>query len=312
MEERAGRNVRSLSIADCHLLIGSSGGLPSEICYIVHEHKTNAVFVQGIANRRHVCHCQVEPFQRSLKDMDVDVMINGRRRDHGFERAQLEVRHLWDSLLVAARGRSLLPVCCGLLSALTLPWRLSSLPGICEAAVQVEECCRCLRKGTPSKPTPWRGGSLKTAWNTWRGAAWNGILCMTRCTTLASAPAPALHRVCHVFRLQHPSSEGIHGQHVPAGGAQHTLTTAHPARMAQGYPSIGDLHSTVPVPKEKWYEYAGERSGRFQVWPQRGFLPSCCESQDALCLAEKRCWHMLSPTGAPRAVTTCVSTVSKL
>ena len=33
----------------------------------------------------------------------------------------------------------------------------------------------------------------------------------------------------------------------------------------QGYPSIGDAHSTVPVPKEKWYDYAGERSGRFQV-----------------------------------------------
>ncbi len=33
----------------------------------------------------------------------------------------------------------------------------------------------------------------------------------------------------------------------------------------QGFPSIGDLHSTVPVPKPKWFEYAGERSGRFQV-----------------------------------------------
>lgn len=32
----------------------------------------------------------------------------------------------------------------------------------------------------------------------------------------------------------------------------------------QGYPSVGDLHSTVPVPVEKWFEYAGERSGRFQ------------------------------------------------
>ena len=65
------------------------------------------------------CLLQVEPFQRSLKDLDVDVMINGRRRDHGFERAQLEVRRRWDSLLVAARGRSLLLVCCGLLPALT-------------------------------------------------------------------------------------------------------------------------------------------------------------------------------------------------
>ncbi len=34
---------------------------------------------------------QVEPFQRSLTDLNVDVMINGRRRDHGFERAHLEV-----------------------------------------------------------------------------------------------------------------------------------------------------------------------------------------------------------------------------
>lgn len=33
----------------------------------------------------------------------------------------------------------------------------------------------------------------------------------------------------------------------------------------QGFPSVGDVHSTVPVPKEKWFEYGGERSGRFQV-----------------------------------------------
>lgn len=38
---------------------------------------------------------------------------------------------------------------------------------------------------------------------------------------------------------------------------------AHPLH-SQGYPSIGDAHSTVPVPREKWFEYAGERSGRFQ------------------------------------------------
>lgn len=34
---------------------------------------------------------QVEPFNRALKTLQCDVMINGRRRDHGFERAQLEV-----------------------------------------------------------------------------------------------------------------------------------------------------------------------------------------------------------------------------
>ncbi len=36
---------------------------------------------------------QVEPFNRALVETEADVMINGRRQDHGFERAQLEVRH---------------------------------------------------------------------------------------------------------------------------------------------------------------------------------------------------------------------------
>lgn len=31
----------------------------------------------------------------------------------------------------------------------------------------------------------------------------------------------------------------------------------------EGYPSVGDLQSTLPVAKEKWFEYAGERSGRW-------------------------------------------------
>eukprot|EP00884_Botryococcus_braunii_P008817 jgi/Botrbrau1/17937/Bobra.50_1s0033.2 len=35
--------------------------------------------------------CKVEPFQRSLKELNVDAMINGRRRDHGAERAHLEL-----------------------------------------------------------------------------------------------------------------------------------------------------------------------------------------------------------------------------
>ncbi len=34
---------------------------------------------------------QVEPFDRALKTLEVDCMINGRRRDHGAERAFLEV-----------------------------------------------------------------------------------------------------------------------------------------------------------------------------------------------------------------------------
>jgi phosphoadenosine phosphosulfate reductase len=37
----------------------------------------------------------------------------------------------------------------------------------------------------------------------------------------------------------------------------------HPLH-ADGYPSIGDVHSTLPVPREKWFVYGGERSGRFQ------------------------------------------------
>ena len=35
--------------------------------------------------------CKVEPFQRALVDTECDVMINGRRRDHGAERAHLRL-----------------------------------------------------------------------------------------------------------------------------------------------------------------------------------------------------------------------------
>lgn len=38
---------------------------------------------------------QVEPFSRAVRTLQADVMINGRRRDHGFERAFLEVRNPW-------------------------------------------------------------------------------------------------------------------------------------------------------------------------------------------------------------------------
>lgn len=43
---------------------------------------------------------------------------------------------------------------------------------------------------------------------------------------------------------------------------EHNGVPAHPLHQ-DGYPSIGDLQSTLPVPKEKWFEYAGERSGRW-------------------------------------------------
>ena len=35
--------------------------------------------------------CKVEPFQRGLKTLNTDVMINGRRRDHGAERAYIDI-----------------------------------------------------------------------------------------------------------------------------------------------------------------------------------------------------------------------------
>ncbi|KAL3159964.1 hypothetical protein ABBQ38_010352 [Trebouxia sp. C0009 RCD-2024] len=103
--------------------------------------------------------CKVEPFNRALKTLQCDVMINGRRRDHGFERAHLEV----------------------------------------------------LEEGSPIKCNPLAWWEFKDCWD-----------------------------YIHKHGLQY-----------------------HPLHD-EDFPSIGDLHSTVPVPREKWFEYAGERSGRFQ------------------------------------------------
>jgi len=104
--------------------------------------------------------CKVEPFQRALKELGAGVMINGRRRDHGAERAHLEVFE---------EGKG--PVGCQPLAY----W-------------EFRDCFDYL----------------------------------------------ARHNVPH-----HPLHD-------------------------QGYPSVGDLHSTVPVPRDKWWEYGAERSGRFQ------------------------------------------------
>lgn len=103
--------------------------------------------------------CKVEPFARSLKTLQTDAMINGRRRDHGAERAHLEVFEAGATVKVQPLAY----------------WEFRD----CFAYLEV--------KGVPAHP---------------------------------------LH--------------------------------------AQGFPSIGDEQSTVPVPREKWFEYAGERSGRFQ------------------------------------------------
>lgn len=53
----------------------------------------------------------------------------------------------------------------------------------------------------------------------------------------------------------------------------------HPLH-SQGYPSVGDVHSTLPVPEAKWFEYGGERSGRFQVG-----IPPPCKVWAGACLA---------------------------
>lgn len=102
---------------------------------------------------------KVEPFQRAMRELNVDLMINGRRRDHGGERAFLEVAEA----------------------------------------------------GNPVNVQPL--------------AFWEFADCM---------------RYIEDKNLE-----------------------AHPLH-AQGYPSIGDVHSTLPVPRDKWFEYGGERSGRFQ------------------------------------------------
>lgn len=66
---------------------------------------------------------------------------------------------------------------------------------------------------------------------------------------------------------------------------QVVLVTRAGSMHVQGYPSIGDVQSTVPVPVEKWYEYAGERSGRFQVrvlsgTPKRHYADGLCDAYE--------------------------------
>lgn len=103
--------------------------------------------------------CKVEPFNRSLDTLKVDAMINGRRRDHGAERAHLEV----------------------------------------------------VEGGARAKVQPLAYWEFRDIWDYLKK---NGV------------PYHPLHD--------------------------------------QGYPSVGDVQSTLPVPKDQWFEYGGERSGRFQ------------------------------------------------
>ena len=105
---------------------------------------------------------KVEPLQRALADLSADCWLNGRRRDHGAERAGLPVYE------------------------------------------------------APATPT----GLVKVN----PLAHWTFADCFAALDKHQS-PRHALH--------------------------------------AEGYPSVGDVHSTLPVPRAKWFEYGGERLGRF-------------------------------------------------
>lgn len=105
---------------------------------------------------RYDCLCKVEPMNRALKEHASDCWINGRRRDHGAERASLPV---WED-------KKLNPL----------------------AMWTFEDCWSYIRRH--------------------------------------SVPYHPLHE--------------------------------------QGYASLGDVHSTLPVDHKNWFTYGGERSGRFQ------------------------------------------------
>lgn len=137
--------------------------------------------------------CKVEPFQRALNELEVDCLVNGRRRDHGHERAHLE---LFDA---ASPGE---------------PVKLQPL-----AYWEFRDCFDYLDKyGVEHHPLHDQG--------------------------YPSVGAPTRQRPGRTSRLA-PFTEDRHWN----------------ARVDS---SAGDVHSTVQVPKEKWFEYAGERSGRFQ------------------------------------------------
>ncbi|KAL3680759.1 hypothetical protein R1sor_023715 [Riccia sorocarpa] len=103
--------------------------------------------------------CKVEPFDRALKTLEVDAMINGRRRDHGAERAHLQI----------------------------------------------------FEAGKMAKVQPLAFWEFRDCWD-----------------------------YLEKYKLPY-----------------------HPLHD-QGYPSVGDIQTTMPVPRSQWFEYGGERSGRFQ------------------------------------------------
>ncbi|CAI7842150.1 unnamed protein product [Closterium sp. NIES-54] len=132
--------------------------------------------------------CKVEPFSRALTSLNVDAMINGRRRDHGAERAHLETHDF----------HAMSPLMC-------------SSPSSTATHPAMHRPTQLFEDGTPVKVQPL--------------AYWE-------------------FRDCFDYLERHG---------VPA----------HPLH-ADGFPSIGDIQTTLPVPRAKWFEYGGERSGRFQ------------------------------------------------
>jgi len=103
-------------------------------------------------------HAKVEPLNRALTELEVDAWINGRRRDHGHDRAMLDV----------------------------------------------------FEDGKQAKVNVLAHWTFRDCWDY---------------LEINNVPYHPLHD--------------------------------------EGYPSIGDLQSTLPVAKDKWFEYAGERSGRW-------------------------------------------------
>lgn len=190
----------------------------------------------------------MEPLARALKELGTDAWVNGRRRDHGAERARLEVFEGGSP----AKAR------------LRFPSLASSLPRFC--------CC-C----SGSRPKLGFAGPE---------AALPKLRAPPRCVSPQVNPlAFWTFEDCFDF-------------------LEESGTPGHPLH-AEGYPSIGDVHSTLPVPREKcapffasfrrrlafprprrrracrgrrathrqsprrsracrWFEYGGERKGRFQ------------------------------------------------
>ncbi|CAI6003091.1 unnamed protein product [Closterium sp. NIES-65] len=203
-----------------------AAGLNSKEDY-VKKHGSD-LFIRDIDEYDQIC--KVEPFSRALTSLNVDAMINGRRRDHGAERAHLELFE--DGTPVKVQPLAY------------WEFRYASYYGSCR-------CCNVMLWGHgPSVPDG-------TASTTWRGMGCQPTLF----TPTASAPL-------ETYRPDHPTKPLFRPPPLsPTRDCFDYLerhgVPAHPLH-ADGFPSIGDIQTTLPVPRAKWFEYGGERSGRFQ------------------------------------------------